>query len=199
MHISAVTVSGLEASMAASGLPMVVDPKDASVSLTRATKLASTDIGSGHDNFLNGITVHFFISASNKFWVEMQRYHFMDFVSSQSTMHRMKSFDLDKAYNEYVDPRIIEIMKELQAKAIETKSAEDELRLLYSNPAGFENGAYMVTNYRQLKTIYAQRRYHRLPEWQIFCDWIETLHHAEFITSGLKTRKFTKLKEEKDV
>ena len=32
-----------------------------------------------------------------------------------------------------------------------------------------------MTNYQQLKTIYKQRRNHRLTEWQEFCDWIETL------------------------
>ena len=32
-----------------------------------------------------------------------------------------------------------------------------------------------VTNYQQLKTIYKQRRNHRLAEWHEFCDWIETL------------------------
>ena len=41
--------------------------------------------------------------------------------------------------------------------------------------------ASMTTNYRQLKTIYAQRRHHRLPEWQAFCDWIETLPYANLI------------------
>lgn len=33
----------------------------------------------------------------------------------------------------------------------------------------------MSTNYRQLKTIYHQRKKHRLPEWRSFCEWIETL------------------------
>ena len=55
------------------------------------------------------------------------------------------------------------------------------LEILYSNPVGFKLTAGMTTNYRQLKTIYSQRRNHRLPEWQAFCDWIETLPHSEFI------------------
>ena len=40
----------------------------------------------------------------------------------------------------------------------------------------------MTTNYRQLKTIYFQRRTHRLPEWRVFCELIETLPYADFIT-----------------
>ena len=56
------------------------------------------------------------------------------------------------------------------------------LEILYSNPAGFKLTARMTTNYRQLKTIYFQRRTHRLPEWRVFCEWIETLPYADFIT-----------------
>ena len=49
------------------------------------------------------------------------------------------------------------------------------LRILYNIPCGFELTAGMTTNYQQLKTIYRQRRHHRLPDWQVFCDWCETL------------------------
>ena len=62
------------------------------------------------------------------------------------------------------------------------KSAEMYLEILYSNPAGFRLTARMTTNYRQLKTMYLQRKDHRLPEWRAFCKWIETLPHADFIT-----------------
>ena len=33
----------------------------------------------------------------------------------------------------------------------------------------------MTTNLRQLKTIYYQRRNHKLPDWKMFCDWLEQL------------------------
>ena len=49
------------------------------------------------------------------------------------------------------------------------------LEILMSNPCGFELTARMTTNYRQLKTIYYQRRQHKLPDWREFCAWIETL------------------------
>ena len=55
-------------------------------------------------------------------------------------------------------------------------------RLIYNIPSGFEYTAGMVTNYRQLKTIYTQRKNHRLQEWRDFCKWIETLPHSEWIT-----------------
>ena len=54
-----------------------------------------------------------------------------------------------------------------------------------TNPCGFKLTAGMTTNYRQLKTIYAQRRTHRLPEWREFCAWVETLPMAkELILPG---------------
>jgi hypothetical protein len=97
-------------------------------------------------------------------------------------MHRITKFNLDEAYNEYVDERIIQIMKELVNHYNKTKLPEDYLRVLYSNPCGFELTAGMTTNYRQLKTIYAQRKGHRLPEWREFCNWIKKLPHSEWIT-----------------
>ena len=74
---------------------------------------------------------------------------------------------------------MIEIMKELVAHYNETKDPEDYLRVLYSNPCGFQLIAGMTTNYRQLKTIYQQRKNHRLPDWREFCAWIETLPKAQ--------------------
>ena len=160
-------------------------------------KLAAAPIGSGHDNFLNGIIVQFDLTFTNKAWVEAERYHFLDFISSQSTIHRIAKFDLDKSYISYVDPRIIAIMKEKVAQYNELAATDPQnpalnrlyLELLYSNPAGFKLTAKMTTNYRQLKTIYAQRRTHRLPEWQIFCDWIEQLPRAECLTKPRKIER----------
>ncbi len=199
--ISQVNVYGFNESIKGSKYPMAVDLSKVNDEITKTARvLASAKQGSGHDNFLNGIIVQFDLTFTNKAWVEAERYHFLDFVSSQSTMHRITKFDLDKAYIEYTDPRIIAIMKEKVAsynallEQIETMKKEGNdvkelneeakvkyLEILYSNPAGFRLTARMTTNYRQLKTIYAQRKTHRLPEWRAFCDWVETLPEASFI------------------
>ena len=55
---------------------------------------------------------------------------------------------------------------------------------LYSNPCGFILTARITTNYLQLKTIYAQRKNHTLPEWRLFCKWIEQLPYSNLITGG---------------
>lgn len=189
--VSDVHVYGLENAVKGSKYPMAVDLSKVNGDITpTAVRLAQSPTGQGHDNFLNGVLIQFDLTFTNKAWVEAERYHFLDFISSQSTMHRITKFDLDKAYIEYTDPRIIAIMKEkvadynrLQAEDPQSPELKQKyLEILYSNPAGFRLTAKMTTNYRQLKTIYQQRRTHRLPEWRLFCEWIETLPEAEMIT-----------------
>lgn len=181
-------VYGLEDSIRASKYPMATNIEDCTVEITKTTKkLAQCEKGEGHDNFLNGIVVQFDLTFTVKAWTEAERYHFLDFVSSQSTMHRITKFDLDKSYIDYVDPRIVEIMKELVNNYNNNPNPEAYLKVLYSNPCGFKLTARMTTNYRQLKTIYSQRKTHRLPEWRVFCKWIETLPYTEFICGDLST------------
>jgi len=145
------------------------------------TKLGGCKSGEGHDNFLNGIIVQFDMRFSNKMATEMQRYHFIDFISSQSTIHRITKFNLKEQCNNYVDERIIDAVQEMADvyNGLEDKTtgfAKDlYLRILYNVPSGFELTAGFTTNYRQLKTILAQRKNHKLPEWRKFCKWIEEL------------------------
>ena len=79
---------------------------------------------------------------------------------------------------------MIGIMNELKDRYNETQDPEDYLRLLYSNPCGFELTARLTTNYRALKTIYSQRKNHRLPEWREFCKEIEKLPYAKELIVG---------------
>lgn len=170
-----------------SKLPMVIDMEKPTEEIVKRTYvLGNAKSGSGHDCFLKGILVVFDLTWSVKASVELQRYHFIDFVSSQSTMHRISKFDLDGQYIKYVDPRIVEIMKEKQQDYNNNPTKEKYLELLYSNPCGFRLTAEMTTNYLQLKTMYHQRRQHRLPEWQYFCDWCETLPYFKELVLGVE-------------
>ena len=204
-----VKIYGLEDSITAAKFPMSTDISKLNSNLTTGIlSLAKAEPGTGHDQFLTGIIVQFDLTLSVKAWTEYQRYHFSDFVSSQSTMHRITKFNFDKAYMPHVDPRIIEIMKEkvneynyydsvvrasveagakdpnndygkIELEAFNRLMAEKYLNILYSNPCGFRLTARVTTNYRQLKTMYRQRKNHRLPEWREFCAWIETLPLAK--------------------
>ncbi|MBD0858186.1 MAG: hypothetical protein UC361_05825 [Bulleidia sp.] len=200
--VSNVNVYGFEEAVKGAKYSYAIDTNAVTSEVTKTTlSLANSKAGSGHDQFMTGIIVQFDLTFSNKAWVEAERYKFLNFISSQSTMHRITKFDLDQAYLPYVDNRIVEIMKEkvkayneLQAQMTSFKNEgkdvsemmntlnEMYLEILYSNPAGFRLTAKMTTNYRALKTIYNQRKDHRLPEWRAFCEWVKTLPHSEFIT-----------------
>ena len=202
--ISNVKIYDLEESLIASGYPMRTkkiihdlntQDFERGERLVKATLKGNT----AHHQFLTGIRVNFDLTFTNKAWVEAERYRFLEFVSSQSTMHRITKFDLDGQYIEYVDPRIIEIMKEkverynrlveLRPETLipeyEDEIKEAYLEILYSNPAGFKLTARMTTNYRCLRNIYIQRRNHRLPEWRAFCRWIETLPYANLFLTNI--------------
>ena len=48
-------------------------------------------------------------------------------------------------------------------------------------------GSYQYTriykfSYEALRNIYHARKNHKLKQWHVFCDWIETLPYSEFIT-----------------
>ena len=190
-QITNVEIYGLERAIRTAKYPKTVKIDELNAELTKGIKAcANCRTGEGHDNFLKGIIVQFDLTFSNKAWVELQRYHFIDFVSSQSTMHKITKFDIKQQCNRYVDPRIIDIVQDKikeynrlvdydmsHGKSIERKKQLDELYLeiLYNIPSGFELTAGMTTNYQQLKTIYQQRRHHLLPDWKMFCDWCLTL------------------------
>lgn len=188
MEITNVKIYDLEESIKASKYPMAVDLDNLDSSITKTVKgLGKSKRGSGHDQFLTGIRVAFDLKCSNKMWVEMERYKFVDFVSSQSTMHRITKFDIQDQVNEYVWigtilnlSKMVQLYNDLEDKT--TDSAKElYLQILYNTPSGFELTARLTTNYRALKTIYHQRKNHRLPEWREFCKWIETLPYFQEI------------------
>ena len=192
--ISNLKIFGLADSMWASGYPMsteIGDLDEPSQSLTyyclykyykdsqdkaiqnavaRAERLGKAPLGSGHDNYLNGCVAQFDLTFTVKAWTEAERYHFFDFVSSQSTMHRLQKMDVSKSCIEYVDGMVTDVVEELVRKYNEDPTLENRLKMLYSCPTGLKLTARMTTNYRQLKTIYHQRKNHTLPEWRRFCQ-----------------------------
>lgn len=173
---SNVKVYGLEDSIRRAKYPMSTDISKLNCELTKGIKaLGNSKKGEGHDNFLNGIIVQFDLTFTIKAWTEEERYHFIDFISSQSTIHRIAKFDVEKQVIGYVTQNTVNEVNRLKDIYNENPTDENYLTLLYNVPVGFKLTAGMTTNYRQLKTIYSQRKNHKLPEWREFCAWVETL------------------------
>jgi hypothetical protein len=145
--------------------------------IDRAVKLASAKDGSGHKTFMSGILVSMDVTASNAWWLQFGRYHFAQIVSSQSKMHRLKQLAEDNAATELLSYSDYD---RLQDRLQRFKDGDiDEIELIYACPMGLQLTARVTTNYLQLRTIYNQRKNHKLAEWHRFCGWIETLPMAK--------------------
>ena len=201
MKIENVRVHDLEESIVASGFPMLlymdaakfedevktlrswtVDGSNAHYQ--RALRLASAPDGSGHRNFLSGVLVSFNVTGTNVWWMQFERYHFAQIVSSMSKMHRLKRMveTEDFKFHEKVFENGQVLLQDIELNG---RGGEpfDEEELVYNCPMGLELTARVTTNYLQLRTIYSQRKNHKLKEWRDFCEWIASLPYArEFIT-----------------
>lgn len=187
-------VYGLERSIKASGNPMRVEIDTGEMmdkDFVRATKLGTAKSGEGHDNFLKGILVQMDVTAPLFWWKQAQRYHWFDFISSQSTMHCLLKFDIANQCVSDTNPEVVRIVSEM-VKEYQTLDEDDNRKktlwreIVASLPSGFCLGATMTTNYQQLKTMYMQRRYHKLSEWRIFVEWCETLPHFQELTGATR-------------
>lgn len=87
--------------------------------------------------------------------------------------------DFDKCCNQWVTQETIAQMKRLIAKYNEDKSEENFMTVLSNCPQGVMLFMRVSTNYEQLRTIYLQRKSHKLPEWRMFCEWIAALPYAK--------------------
>lgn len=163
--------------------PAQITDEEFNASMPRAIILANSPSGSGHQTFLSGIRVSFDIKYPNYISPELQRYHWIDIVSSSSKMHRLSSMDMDSCFNKYVTDESKEQMKRLVKKYNETKSYEDFMVMLSNCPQGVELFMRVSTNYLQLRTLYRQRKTHKLKEdYGAVCEFIEKLPYAnEFI------------------
>lgn len=182
MKIYKTKVYDLNNAMIASGYPMKSEYKEVAeedlmtTDIGRAIKLAKNPSASGHCNFLKGILVSVDIDASTKWWIQANRYSHFTIVSSMSTMHRALSMPIEKICPG-VPRGYVDIVLEAREKC---KAGEMDLEeFVMMLPAALSYTARVTTNYLQLRTMYNQRRTHKLSEWKQFCIWCELLPYAE--------------------
>lgn len=194
--ITNVQVFGVKESMIASGYPMLKTDKEIDLTrelngkdVGRAHSLGKVKSGTGHDTYLRGCIIQFDIKYPVYFSPQFQRYSFIDIVSSMSAMHKLVEMDLDEVLpDDRIDSRIKDIIRNLieQYKIETDKDKKKELfdKIINNTPQGLMKTMRCSTNYLQLKTIYQQRRHHKLDEWQMFCDWIEQLDNFKLLCLG---------------
>ena len=211
-EIKDVKVYDLEECIVASGYAMRTEPynyleescdDNLDHHIERCKKLVKASKNSDihcHDNFLTGIRVSFDIKYPQYLSPEMQRYHFYDIVTSMSKMHRLLKMDIDKSCNMYVTQETKDNLKEyikqyndvvdFNEHTLDTKEAREAayrawMRVVSNCPLGLELWMRVSTNYKQLQTIYYQRRHHKLKEdWSAVIKMIEGLPYFESFILG---------------
>lgn len=196
MSVTNINVYGLEESIKASGYPMLSELNNNELcdnDYKRAKKLGNAKPGSGHDCYLKGILLQFDLQVPEYIWRQLDRYHFIDFVSSQSKMHRITKMDLDKICNMYVSENVINELNgyineynnfeysdtavlKLRNNIHVPRTKENIFRTIIANtPSGVMLTARMTTNYLQLKSMINQRSSHKMHEWRLLTDWMSEL------------------------
>jgi hypothetical protein len=206
IEIPYTNVNGIEFALVASGLPKNPD-SDPKVNRTptkgdwqRLKVLSRAKGASGHDCALKGITVKFYIKAPQYWWLQAERYTWLDIVSSQSKMHMITKMNLDYQVNEWVEQDTLDRLKEaidlynnweetdddtIPSSELIFESKDFLRQYIMSNvPMGLNLSAGITTNYLQLKTIYHQRKNHKLKEWKEFCRWIKNSLPKSYLITG---------------
>lgn len=189
MKVEKVSVSDFEASIIASGYPMQVHVEDAAADFIRAEKLGTNELSSGHGNYMTGILVSFDLTCTHAMLAQFERYHFAQIVSSQSKMHRILKFDIEKSCHPLTDSECFAIVKRKVDAYNKNPTRSNYQSIIYSTPIGMELTMRITTNYMQLLTMYFQRRNHRLDEWVDFCKWIKSLQFMDVLIDGIAKRK----------
>ena len=153
--------------------------------------------GPEHAKFLRQIEVWVNITAPRFWWPEFDTYKIGTTANSQSTMHTLmrdgvKEEDFyfyfgedslaNDAFRSYLFNinTLIDVYKQLEAGEIKEQYFEKIKAML---PEGFIQTRMVSLNYQVLRTMYNQRKSHRLSGWNTdFVNWIKTLPVSEWIT-----------------
>lgn len=215
LEITNVKVYDLEECVIACRNAMRIEPplyseEEFTKGLERAKKLVQASKNSKtvkcHDNFLTGIRVSFDMKYTQYITKQFQRYHWFDYVSSSSLMHRLTKMDANSICNKYVSQECIDRLdadikryndiaewKDFNGATftlrdgtkIVTRNKGEALYYAYMKcisdcPMGAELFVHVSTNYKQLQTMYWQRKDHKLKEdWGEFCKFVESLPYSK--------------------
>ena len=159
--------------------------------------------GTDHRKFMRMITVYVDITAPLYWWKEFDTYKVGTVANSCSTMHKIASkefyeedFSFERLESGYEEYKGDDAMHTAYCSMQNTISALNRLRYMYNItknkkywdaiiqllPSSYNQKRTVMLNYEVLANMYKSRKDHKLDEWHVFCDWIESLPYSELIT-----------------
>lgn len=151
--------------------------------------------GNDHGKYLRMITVTMDITAPLYWWKEYDTYKVGTVANSCSTMHKIhaKPFSMDDFSHEHLMTgsmfqlhRTVDLLNEAREEYLATKNKAYWWQLIQLLPSSYNQRRTVHLNYSVLKSIYNARRFHKLDEWRVFCDFIEKLPHSDLITGDIR-------------
>ena len=146
--------------------------------------------GSDHSKFMRMINVTCDITAPLYWWKEFDTYKVGTVANSCSTMHKIhaKEFTIADFSWEHLNlascqmlEMIIEALNLNRATLIDTKDKEYWWQMIQLLPTSYNQKRTVQLNYAVLRNMYHSRKNHKLDEWHVFCDWVESLPYADLI------------------
>ncbi|MBR4345306.1 MAG: hypothetical protein IKP88_21800 [Lachnospiraceae bacterium] len=154
--------------------------------------------GPEHRKFLRQIMVSVDITAPLYWWKEFDTYKVGTVANSCSTMHTIhtRPITLDDFSCEHLglfvdafnwDEQSIDILNDIisllnkyRELFVKTKDRKYWWQIIQLLPSSYNQRRTVTLNYENLRSMYFQRRNHKLDEWRIgFCGWVEDLPYAE--------------------
>ncbi len=159
-----------------------------------------------HRKFMRMIVVYVDITAPLYWWKEFDTYKVGTVANSCSSMYSFhkKEFTLEDFSHEHINN--FHGFKSQESYGYEVALFENTLRstidalnwarklylqtgdkqywwqMIQLLPTSYNQKRTVMLNYEVLANIYKSRKGHRLDEWNMFCDWIETFPYSELIT-----------------
>ena len=181
----------------------VIGPND--YALMKNLRNAGTD----HRKFMRMITAYLALTAPLYWWKEFDTYKVGTVANSCSTMHKIhaKKFTLEDFSCEHLNDDCmscevnggdhfyplssldvlkitIDALNYWRRRYLATKNKEDWWQMIQLLPTSYNQKRTVMLNYEVLANIYKSRKDHKLDEWHVLCDWIESLPYSELITGN---------------
>ena len=177
-------------------------------SLMLRLSLAGTD----HRKYMRMMPVCVRITAPLYWWKEFDTYKVGTVANSCSTMHKIAEKEFEKndfsmehlgvfipAEQNYGEECYQNLWEEKMKSTIEVlniargfyiRETDPRIKKQYwwqmiqLLPSSYNQTRNVMLNYEVLANIYKSRRNHKLDEWHVFCDWIESLPYYEIILTA---------------
>lgn len=163
------------------GMPEVtIGPND----LKLAKRLSAG--GSTHAKYRRMIVVTLDITAPLYWWKEFDTYKVGTVANSCSTMHKIHSRDLtmddfstEHMYAKELFEQLIDWLNQIRITFLETKDKRFWYTIIQMLPSSYNQKRTVMLNYETIAKIRAERKGHKLDEWNQLIETFETLPYVK--------------------